>query len=162
MSCDHYRRLVNEREQLLRQICPVEPTPAALHCPAAADRLSDFLTSGSYVPVQADGMSEFRIPSSVSYDPRRFAAIGRGIADCSHVVVRAVRSDAQMERDGNSRHHYCVLFRYEGVLYVGDAFSREVTPELNRYLERLAASRFEVVSPDFDVTVADPLNDPLI
>lgn len=161
--CENYRALLARGTEIFRQLRLIGPgirMDMANHCPAVADRISDYLRSGEAANTVIDGGHEFRIPDTVTWRRMGINAIGRGIADCSHVVVRATRSDEQQAptedgRPGRTEHHYFVLFRLDGVLYVADPFfADEPSAEVDRYNRGLVYQHLHVAR-GYDVTIVD-------
>ncbi len=168
--CENYRRLLADGREIFQQLRLIGPgirMDRANHCPAVADRISDYLRDGRAANSVIDGGHEFRIPDSVSWRRLGINAIGRGLRDCNHVVVRATRSEEQQQptedgQPGRTEHHYFVLFRLDGTLYVADPFFHP-TPsgDIQRYNRGLVYESLHVAS-NYDVAIVNMFDPTLI
>ena len=158
MGCENYSRLVREYETIMSEITSGVSRGSAVHCPATADAVNDFLRTGDVHRVTADGLTEFRHPDTVRFNTRPLAEIAHGIENCQHRVVRAVRTAEQMSQGGLTQHHYFVLFRYNSELYVADAFGEPIlTTNVSGYLSTLVADSLQLASRNYDIEEVDPL-----
>ena len=107
MSCRPYQALIRERDVLLRRINPDGQSTGAANCPETADALNDFLRSGRERPVRAASSTAIYRYPSLNWRVATLPAIGGQLANCSHVVVRGMRTNPPA---GVSSEHYFGLF----------------------------------------------------
>ncbi len=157
--CEHYHALLTRRTEIFRQLNLSGPGgryDTMAHCPAVADRISDYLRNGQAANSVIDGGHEFRIPDTVRWRRMGINQIGRDIRDCHHAVVRATRSVQQQDDNNLSAFHFFVLFRLDGTLYVADPFFAPApSADLEHYRRGLIYQHLDVASANYDVQVVD-------
>jgi hypothetical protein len=158
--CAPYRQMASQGTALLQRINP-NGNPQDANCPETADAVNDFLNSGQVRQVRtASGTATFNFPRGLTWrQVPNLATFAAGMANCSHVVVRGVRNPAVQTV---TPEHYFVLFRVDNIAWVADAYSIELTRDVNGYIneeppqERMV--RFFVASGGtYDIIVSDPL-----
>jgi hypothetical protein len=143
MCTPYYELLRANGAQILQRLYPHDF--AAVDCPAAADAVDDYLTTGEQPQIDEDYRPQRYDISArwVHLDIGQLIRHVRNLGDCRHVVVRGSRSPATQRRLSLTATHFFVLANIHGEVYVVDAMTREVSANVRRYVRRGGFNRLE-------------------
>jgi hypothetical protein len=116
------------------------PHMAIPDCPMTADAVDDYLNTGEVVAVPMTFSGRFSMTANWRRIQReQLINHVRTMGANHHVVVRGTRP-----RDSPyTRNHYFVLANIRGNVYVVDAMTREVTSDVQGYINRQGFNRLD-------------------
>ena len=144
-----YDDLVRDPQEGGRILARLYPHIAASDCPATADAVDDYLNTGQVVQVPLSvGTGRYATTANWRRIRQRQALIShvRSLGPNHHVVVRGTRTTAFQNQYEVSANHYFVLANVGGRVYVIDAMTREITTNVNQYLDNQGLSTLHYTS----------------
>ena len=143
---DQYDRLLTNQTEFFTA---VSPQTNIANCPETADAVHDYLVTGQRRQVRGDLFSRFLFSRQTRFQPATMAQLrARTPRHGTHVVVRM--STGNRSRPENT--HYFVIANIRGRHYVVDAYTREVTRDINEYLHRQPFDNLDLAT-GYDVSI---------
>lgn len=133
-----YDDLVGPRgQEILRQLYP---HLATTDCPLTADAVDDYLQTSRIEAVQQSFSSRYNISANWRrVNRQQLVNTVRSMGSNHHVVVRGTRPHGS----ALAPTHFFVLANIGNRVYVVDAMTREVNPDIGEYITRQGFTRLD-------------------
>lgn len=161
---DHVDALRERPEEILRQLNPSRAGRyCQLNCPAAAQAVQDYLSTGHINPLNCDPLLEGNFVQGYELTAADFSAeftwrrIRSRIWSSTRrhgqfIVIEGRRSAEQQEAGGLTEFHYFVIVNIRGTRFVVDAFGPgRITSDVDGYIGGLQTFRYRYVNGRFIV-----------